>query len=236
MTNVQRMAALGAFRQQKRVFHLTANNLSNTNTPGFKKDVSVFHTFLGESLGRIESIPADGTKTQFQQGAIQKTGSELDLAIEGQGFFKVKTPQGYRYTRAGNFGINANQVLADSNGFPVMGTRNEISLKGQKIVIEKDGTVKVDGKNAGQIGLVSFSDLDYLAKEGHSLYRLEGSQTEMKALDSQILQGALESSNVNPVEEMVKLIDSFRTYESCLKIIQSQDELDEKAVNDLGRV
>jgi flagellar hook-basal body protein len=121
-------------------------------------------------------------------------------------------------------------------GLPITGKQGEITLSGQTISIERDGTIKVDGGEAGQIALVTFSDLDLLRKEGNGLFRLEVPQEEMEVPDSQLLQGALESSNVNPVEEMVNLIDSLRSYESCLKIIQGHDEMDNKAVNDLGRV
>jgi flagellar basal body rod protein FlgG len=94
----------------------------------------------------------------------------------------------------------------------------------------------VDGEEAGQIALVTFSDLNLLRKEGNGLFRLEVPQAEVEVRDSQLLQGALESSNVNPVEEMVNLIDSLRSYESCLKVIQGHDDMDNKAVNELGRV
>jgi flagellar basal body rod protein FlgG len=102
--------------------------------------------------------------------------------------------------------------------------------------VGKDGTIKVDGAEVDRIDLVNFSDLSGLKKEGHTLFRLEIPQAEGEARDSQLHQGALESSNVNPIEEMVKLIDSLRSYESCMKVIQSNDEMDGRAVNELGRV
>jgi flagellar basal-body rod protein FlgF len=236
MRNTQAVASMGAFRQQRRISDLIANNLSNVQTAGFKKDVPLFHNILDQTLDSFRDNRPDGTKTVFSQGNIEKSGNVLDVAIEGEGLFKVKTPQGMRYTRAGNLGMNKDKVLVDANGFPVMGKQGEIALSGQIISIEKDGTIKVDGGEVGQIALVTFSDLDLLRKEGNGLFRLEVPQPEVEVRDSQLLQGALESSNVNPVEEMVNLIDSLRSYESCLKIIQSHDEMDNKAVNDLGRV
>ena len=174
-------------------------------------------------------------KTQFHQGIVQNTGKELDLAIEGEGFFKVKTPQGIRYTRAGNLSLNKERVLINAEGFPVMGRKGEITLNGQPIVLEKDGIIKVAGNETDQISLVTFPDVDLLEKEGHTLFRLAVPQKEIEVRDSKILQGVLEASNVNPIEEMVNLIDAFRSYESCLKIIQSHDEMNGKAVNELGR-
>lgn len=236
MRNVQISASIGAARQERRMFHIIANNLTNVQTAGFKKDAPFFHTLLSQASGHIQNIPMDGIKTLFQQGNIQKTENELDLAIEGEGFFKVKTPYGIRYTRAGNFSLNKDRVLMDANGFPVMGRQGEITLNGRKIRIEKDGVVRVDGREVDQISVVTFPDLDLLRKEGHTLFRLETPQKEMEDRTSQVLQGDLEASNVNSIEEMIKLVDALRSYESCLKTIQSNDEMDSRAVNELGKL
>jgi len=233
---VQKVASQGAIRQQKRLFDLISNNLTNVQTVGFKRDVPIFYPILNQAQDRIQRISSEGVKTLFHQAAIQRTGNSLDLAIEGEGFFKVMTSEGIRYTRAGNFGLNQQKVLKNADGFPVLGKRGEIRLDGQAIVVENNGSIKVDGKEQDQITPVTFPNLDLLKKEGHSLFRLEVPQNEIEARDSQILQGALESSNVNPVGEMIDLVDSMRSYEACLKLIQSNDELNSRVVNELGRV
>jgi flagellar basal-body rod protein FlgF len=233
---VQKMASQGAVRQQKRVFDVISNNLTNVQTVGFKRDVPLFHPILSQARDRAQPILSEGVKTLFHQGSIQKTGNSLDLAIDGEGFFKVMTPEGVRYTRAGNFGLNKEKVLKNADGFPVLGGRGEIRTEGQTIVVEANGSIKVDGKEQDQIIPVTFPNLDLLKKEGHSLFRLEVPQNEIEARDSQVLQGALESSNVNLVGEMIDLMDSMRSYEACLKVIQSNDELNSKVVNELGKV
>lgn len=230
------VASSGAIRQEKR-FQTIANNLSNTQTAGFKKETLLFETLLlSKTSNRLENRNGDVTKTLFHQGDIQKTERELDLAIEGMGFFKVKTPYGIRYTRAGNFRLNQDRALTDANGFPVMGRSGEIRLNGQPIVVEPNGAIKVNGNEVDRITPVTFHDLTMMKKEGHTLFILETPQEEIEADQSQILQGHLELSNVNSIEEMVRLIDSLRTFESCLKVIQSQDEINGRAVNDLGKV
>ena len=236
MRHSQTVAALGAFREQRRIFDIISNNLSNVQTAGFKKDVPIFYTLLNQSMDRFPTLAVDQMMTQYYQGNVQNTGKELDLAVEGEGFFKIKTPQGMRYTRAGNFSLNNDRVLINADGFPVMGRTKEITLKGQPVTVEKDGTIKVAGSETDKIALVTFPDLDLLKKEGHTLFRLEVPQKEVEVRDSKVLQGALEASNVNPIEEMVNMIDAFRSYESCLKIIQSHDEMNNKAVNELGRM
>jgi flagellar basal-body rod protein FlgG len=227
---------MGAFRQQNRISHLIANNLSNAQTPGFKKDEPLFESILGDRFGRGLTSPIDQVRTVFQQGSVQKTGNPLDVAIEGEGFFKVDTPEGTRYTRAGNFIMSKDGVLTNLDGFPVLGNQGKITLRGQNIVIEKDGAVKGDGEELGRIALVAFPDPNLLRKQGRTLFSADLPETEKEIPEPLLHPGATESSNVNPIEEMANFIDALRSFESCLKIIQSQDEMDSKAVNDLGRL
>lgn len=225
MRNDQIISALGAFREQKRVFHFISNNLSNAQTAGFKKDIPIFYPLLNRTWNQLVTSQTEEAKTLFHQGNLHKTGNDLDLAIDGEGFFKIKTPEGIRYTRAGNFKLGRERQLVTSEGFPVVGRNGEITIGGRSIVIATDGTIRIDGEEADQITVVTFPDLGLLKKEGHNLFRSEFPQQEIEAKESQVVQGALELSNVNPIEEMVDLIDSLRAYEACLKVIQTQNEL-----------
>ena len=236
MANTSRLTSITAYENQSKYFSTIVNNLTNAQTPGFKRDIPLFRSLLEQKTGSSPYPLIKETRTLFQQGDLHQTGNRLDLAIEGDGFFKLKTPDGLRYTRAGNFKLSNEGVLTDSSGFPVMGKNGEIVMKSKAITVNKDGTVEVDGAQVDQVAVAAFSDLGLLKKEGQNLFRVEDSREERESQASQVLQGTLEASNVNPVEEMVKMIDSLRTYESCLKMIQSQDELDSKAANDVGRV
>ena len=234
----QNSAVIGLFRQERR-YELISNNLSNAMTPGFKKDVSIFHEIFSEALHpslSTLSMDSEFSQTLLQQGVIQRSGNPLDLAIEGEGFFRVKTPEGVRYTRNGNFRLTKEGVLVESNGFPVLSRNGEINLRGNQIAVEEDGSIKVDGADREKLALITFADLKELKKEGKTLFKLEGEQEEKEAEGARVLQGALEGSNVNAMEEMVQMIDSLRTFEACYKIVQVQDELNAKAVNELGRV
>lgn len=234
----QDSAVIGLFRQERR-YELISNNLSNAMTPGFKKDVSIFHEVFSEALHpslSTLSMDSEFSQTLLQQGEIQSTRNPLDLAIEGEGFFKVKTPQGIRYTRNGNFRLTREGVLVESNGFPVLSRNGEISLRGNQIAVEENGAIKVDGADRDKLALVTFADLKALKKEGKTLFKLEEEQEEKEAEGTRVVQGALEGSNVNALEEMVQMIDSLRTFEACYKIVQVQDELNAKSVNELARV
>jgi flagellar basal-body rod protein FlgF len=234
----QNSAVMGLFRQQRR-YEIISNNLSNVQTPGFKKDAPVFHQVFSEALTpslTALSMDSEMSQTLFQQGEIQRTGNLLDLAIEGDGFFKIKTPEGIRYTRNGNFHLTQEGTLVQFNGFPVLGKIGEITLQGSKIAVEKDGTIKVDGETQSQLALVTFADLKGLQKEGNSLFKLETEQEEKEFDGGQVLQGVQEGSNVNSLEEMFQLVDAMRTFEACYKIVQTQDDMNARAVNDLAKV
>jgi flagellar basal-body rod protein FlgF len=234
----QNSAVIGLFRQERR-YELISNNLSNALTPGFKKDVPIFHEVFSEALHpslSTLSMDSEFSQTLLQQGEIQSTRNPLDLAIEGEGFFKVKTPEGVRYTRNGNFRLTREGVLIQSNGFPVLSRNGEITLRGNQIAVEKDGAIKVDGADRDKLALITFADLKALKKEGKTLFKLEGEQEEKEAEGAGVIQGALEGSNVNAMEEMVQMIDSLRTFEACYKIVQVQDELNAKSVNELAKV
>ncbi len=236
MLSSQTIATLGAIRQQERISHIIANNLSNAQTAGFKKDAPLFFSLLAEA-GEPLNPPAQETiQTVFEQGHLYRTNHPLDVAIEGEGFFKVKVGEEVRYTRAGNFHLDKNGKLLDAGGRPVLGQNREITLRGNHVVIDLDGTVQVDGNTVGKIDVVTFPDPYQLMKEGHNLYFALNPGEEKPAARSSVLQSHLESSNVNPVEEMINLLDSHRSFESCIKVIQANDGLDGKAVNELGRV
>lgn len=231
----QNLAVIGLFRQERR-HELIANNLSNAQTAGFKKDVPVFHRIFSEAFSSYQLGEFETSVTSFQQGELQATRNPLDLAVEGEGFFKIKTPQGIRYTRSGNFRLNREGTLVQDSGYPVLGRTGEMNLKGNQFSIDKDGTVYVDGASRDKIALVTFADLNGLKKEGQSLFKLEGEQEEKEVSQSQVHQGTMELSNINIMEEMVRMIDALRSFEACHKIVRVQDEMDAKAVNELAKV
>lgn len=229
------LSVAGALRQQKR-FEMISQNLSNVQTFGYKKDVSLFSLLLAHSVKRFEHEQADFSKVSFQQGNIEKTGNPYDLAIEGEGFFKVMTPKGVRYTRSGQFRLDKAGRLVYAMGFPVLGRNGEIKVSGKEMVVEKGGRILLDGKEVDRIALVTFDDLTKLTKESLTLFAPEIQQKEKEAENAMVLQGYLEESNVNSAEEMIRLIDALRTYEANMKVIQSRDELTGKVVNEMGRV
>jgi flagellar basal-body rod protein FlgF len=213
---------------QKLKFETISNNLANINTNAFKKDIVSFHEVLG--MKNRSSI-------DFTPGPKRYTGNRLDVALEGNGFFKIQTPRGERYTRDGSFSLNADRQLVTRNGDIVLGNHGSIKIQDGSISIETDGTVIIDGGVIDKLIMADFRDPQLLIKEGNSCYRYGGEEGDIVPPEETTVQnGYLETSNVNPTEEMIKMVEVLRVFESAQKAIQCMDEITEKMVNDTGLV
>lgn len=223
-----------------------SNNLANVNTPGFKKDKMLFESMLAGDKNP-PAVPQGTTADPILQktdlyidytpGTVSQTGNTLDLALSGDGFFVVNTPDGAAYTRQGNFQISADGSLVTADGFPVMGQGGAIRIKGSAVEVDSMGVVKVDGTVAGTISIVDFPRPYNLVKTANAQFVPATPQDiPQPAANSGILQGHLEGSNVETVTEMVQMIETTRYYEACSKVIKAYDDISAKAVNELGRL
>ncbi len=225
-----------------------ANNMANVNTTGYKRDVTLTKDFGNLLMKRVDDgqnpsdigsmgsgVLVDGIATIHEAGQLQPTGNPLDLAIRGNGYFTVQTPNGLEYTRDGSFYRSARGELVTSDGYRVMGNGGPVNLAGSNVVIGSDGTVTVDHVQTNQLQLVEFAnDGTALRKQGSSLFASTGAQQPARATGT-IEQGTLERSNVNVVSEMVNMIAGYRAYEINGKTVQAHDQLLDKAVNEVGK-
>lgn len=237
-------SALSGAKVQELYLSKVTNNLANVNTAGYKGDYPSFESFFaskggGITIGKTASSSVSIVKLNegidIAQGSIKPTGNPLDLAIEGDGFFVVNTPQGQRYSRNGNFSLDSKGLLVTNGGFPLVGESGNISITGNDVVINDDGTVIVDGKSAGKLRLVLIDDKDNLLKEGSNLFSLKRASTMTEPQDYKIIQGSLEMSNVNTIREMTRLITISRSYGAYQKMMQSIDDISGKTINKIGR-
>jgi flagellar basal-body rod protein FlgF len=238
--------AYSGMQAQLDALDVLANNLANLNTAGFKEE-RAFYTYLNQSLDSsngsetlneaINQSVKVRTALNTAAGSITPTGSDLDIAIEGNGFLVINTPHGIRYTRNGNLKPNAQSILATSEGFPVMGDNDQpISLGAGKIQINTDGTVSMDGAPAGRLKVVAFKDLSALQKEGQSLFVSRANPLAERPSEAIIRSGYLEQSNVNSVSSIVKMVDVLRQFESIKKTVDLiMNDLNTKAIDKLGR-
>ena len=218
-------AVQGALRQEKR-FEVLTNHMANAGTTGFKTQTLSFDKMLQAHM------TIDTT-----QGALLPTETPLDLAISGNGYFKIQTDQGARYTRNGHFSLDNQGLLVNGEGHAVLGENGSITIEGTDISIGGDGEIEVDGSAVGKLLIVNFKTTAGLEKKGDSLFAYTGPETdEISAEKFEVKQGALEQSNVETMAEMTRMIETNRFYESFQKLMQTIDELNAKAINEIGLV
>ena len=193
--------------------------------------------FLG-TLG--QGVKADGTPTHFSDGSPIRTDRTLDLALQGNGLFTVQRADGSTaYTRNGSFTLNAEHQLSTLNGDLVMGSGGRpLVLNGASIVVDSQGVIKVDGADAGKLAMTAY-DPQRFGKLGESLYvkaddALDAVGDDSTKVSGRVLQGFTEGSNVQVVEEMVRMIEVNRAYESNAKTITMQDETLNRLISDVG--
>ena len=215
----------GGLRQEKKL-DVVSNHIANADTSGFKRDVVSFDK---EFKARMN--------TDLSQGPLKKTGNQLDVALNDEGFFKVDTQAGIRYTRNGNFTRDSNGILVNGQGDPVLGQGGAMVLEDGNVNIDEKGRIFVNGDYVDALDVVTFEDLTRIRKEGADNFVYEGNtQDEIAPAQVNVEQGALEGSGVKAVEEMVRMIDHHRMYETFSKSITTFDEVDGKAINDVGKL
>jgi flagellar basal body rod protein FlgG len=216
-----------------------AADLANVNTAGYKVERAgtraverEFATTLESAVDVVQGLP----KIDFRPGLIATTGRDLDVAIEGRGFFVVDTPQGERYTRNGGFTRRADGVLATSQGEPVQGESGEITLGNGAATIDGDGTVKSGTTVLGKLRVVEFSSESDLLRESGARFKAIPGATPETAERARLVGGALEQSNASVVDIMAKLTEVSRGFESMQRgVSMIQNELDGRAISELTR-
>lgn len=261
-------AASGMFSQQRRQDMLT-NNIANANTPGYKADQAALRAFPEMLLQRMDDQSIGDrkirTSTQvgslntgaymqeviptFQQGDMEETGKMTDIAlIDGQLpdeggllFFTVQDQNGeFRYTRNGDFSLDAQGNVVSSEGFFVLGENGEpIQINSDTFQINDQGTVVVEGQQVAQLGLAYANNPQDLIKVGNSLFQAENdlpNARENNEVTFKIQQGFLERSNVDMNKTMTEMLNAYRLFEANQKILQAYDRSMDKAVNEVGRL
>jgi len=234
--------------------NILANNLANTNTVGFKKDLAVLSERMVESLsgpdagrfghGLLDGLPGGTfvrpTYHSFAEGARNVTGNPLDVAIDGDGFFAVRVGDQTRYTRDGRFTVNADHELVmvagdgrakvlDELGQPI------VLLPGPAPQIASDGTVQQGNVEVGKIGVVEVADRNTLRKVGAGLFQATGGRP-LPVAQATVLPGTVEQSNADPIEGLTSLIEVARAYQLNAQMISLQDQTIGQAVSRVGRV
>jgi flagellar basal-body rod protein FlgF len=222
-----------------------ANNLANVSATGFRARHNVFSSVLATtdntSLTTLNQDVNDygvlsGTRLDSSQGALERTGNDLDVAIEGPGYLSVQTAKGTAYTRAGNLRLSPQGQLVTATGDAVLGENGPITILSAPVSISADGTITANGAIAGRLKLVEFAPTVDLQNSGNNYYTAPVGAAQI-ATSSQVRQGSIESSNVNPVTSVVELVSAQREVETMRRVLTMfSSELDKTAVQDLPRV
>jgi flagellar basal-body rod protein FlgF/flagellar basal-body rod protein FlgG len=238
-------AACTALISRTQELDTIANNLANTSTNGYRAEQDIFSSVLatagnpsGSALDQAMNSYGilSGTTLNQNQGALQKTGNDLDVAIEGQGYFEVQTADGPMYTRNGAFQISAHNQLITAQGDAVMGAAGAITLPPGPISISTDGTISSSGAVVGKLKLVDFPAGTQINSVGNAYYSAPAN-TATPATGSSIREGMLESSNVNPITAMVQLVTAQRSAEMMQRALSMfNSEIDKTATQDLPKV
>ena len=227
------------------------NNLANINTPGFREARPVLASFpetliqvqltgvaapgpapaaglMGTGVAAVAAVP------DFTAGPLRDTGVSTDLAVEGEGFFAVQTPQGVEYTRRGTFGVDANGRLVTAEGYLVLGEHGPIVVGDATFDVAPDGTITRDGNVIDRLLVADPGD-------GATLQQVDGAMFRSTAplgplAGARVRQGAVEGSNVDETAGLVDLLTAMRAYEASARAVQAENDTLQKAVNDVGRV
>jgi flagellar basal-body rod protein FlgF len=230
---------------------LLAHNAANLETPGFKQVLTTMNDFMNtnvifppggnsspaEYVGQLGlGVENSPEITDHAAAALENTGHDFDLAIHGEGYFRISTPDGERLTRDGRFLKDAKGQLVTVEGYQVLDSNGKaITLPEGDFEVDTTGTIKVGTQTVAKLGLAAFKDpTTELARDENNKFIAVGKPVANAAVTVQ--QGFLEASNVNPSELMTDMVTVARAYEAAQKMVTNQDDLLERSITSLGRV
>jgi flagellar basal-body rod protein FlgF len=232
--------ALSRLSAQQRELDVTAANLANSSTPGFKSSRVLFNDWLSDQVGtnapqgeRTVAYTQDrATYRELQVGTIQHTANPLDLAIAGNGFFTVATPRGPRLTRSGHFSLQADGTIGDLAGDKLLDAAGQplrLAPTDTSITVTADGTLSTESGTIGRIGVVQPSDPNRMTAEGSLDLRADTPTAPLA--QPQIVQGAVENSNVQPIVETTRMMDEVRSFQFTTQFIQAESDRMQNAID-----
>ncbi|QNM98466.1 flagellar basal-body rod protein FlgF [Chitinimonas koreensis] len=211
-----------------------ANNLANASTPGFKQELSAFRAVQavgGTGYQSRSFVLEQSTGSDFTPGTLQTTGRDLDIALTTEGMFAVQTGNGEAYTRNGSLEIDATGLLKTREGNPVLGDGGPIVIPENSVLtFGRDGTISAapvnDPSQSNEVGRIKLvrPDERQLDRGNDGLFRLRDGQPAQADAAVQLTSGALEASNVNAVDQLVKMIDYQRSYDLQVRMLQTADQ------------
>lgn len=234
------LVALSRLAAQQRALDVTASNLANASTPGFKASRVLFTDWLSSQTGT--AAPAGDRKVAYTQdratyreqqtGALQNTSNPLDLAISGEGYFTIGTPRGPRLTRAGHFTQQANGTIGDMDGNALLsssGAPLRVAPTDTAITVTADGAISTESGEIGRIGVVIPSDANRMTAEGNR--NLRADVPTAPVVQPKVVQGAVEDSNVQSVVETTRMMSDLRSFQFTTQFVQAEADRMQSAID-----
>jgi len=235
--------ALSSQMALRRMLDVTANNVANMNTAAFRAERPVFDSFIQRGKGTPGAAPVAftvdrATYTDTREGPVQTTGNPLDIAVRGDGWLRLDTPDGPRYSRDGRLNRDAEGRLVSLDGHPVLDDGGGEIIVPEDVAglrITGDGVLTADSGAEGELGRIGLFRLPgaaALERDAGGLVRFDGDA--VPADGAHIVQGAIESANVQPIAEMVRLVELTRAYGQATRIVEGEHERQRNAINRIG--
>jgi flagellar basal-body rod protein FlgF len=227
---------------QQRYMAVIADNLANANTPGYKAERMQFSDWLSRQTG--SATPPGGATLQYTQdratwrdhlaGTLSHTGNPFDIALAGDGYLTVATPRGPRLTRDGRFGLQADGTVANAAGDALLdttGQKIQMTPTDTVITLAGDGTFSSENGQLAKVGVVRPTDPAQLVSEGATLFGVNGTTTPVPTPN--LVQGAMEDSNVQPVLEMTRMMNGLRQFQMVSSFMQAESDRQQAAIDKL---
>ena len=219
----------------------SANNLANISTPGFKRQAQATTPFFDvvNQLQYNEGVAGAGgdeRRVDLAAGALRVTSQPLHVALTGPGFFEIQTTAGPRYTRNGEFHLDAAGRLVTPAGDSVMGQDGPVTLTSASPVIDSDGRITESGRQVNQLRVIAPQSADQIVAEGQGLYAFTEPGQAVAQAETHVRQGALETSNVDSGHEMVQLMQIMQHAQTMQKLSLNYDEMMNTALRKLGEL
>jgi flagellar basal body rod protein FlgG len=232
--------ALTGLRSRIEQLDRLAGDIANAGTAGYKSErvttVAVNRPNFGQALETAIDVAAGPGNLDFRSGSFAVTGRDLDMALEGPGFFVLDTPNGPRYTRNGQFNRSADGRLVTNDGLEVQGENGPIELGVGPVTLESDGTVRAAGIVAGRLRVVNFADYGVLAREDAGRFRAAANAVVTEAAGALVRGKTIEGSNVSLPERMVQLTEAARAFEGLQRGLSVLfNDVEGRAITELGR-
>ncbi len=234
------IALLGAsLRADAEALRVTSQNVANVQTPGYRREVSVLESAFDSAARQAAAVdlvaPTQRVANDFHTGSLQQAAGPWNVALDGDGYFVLSTPSGERVTRRGDFSLDASGKLVSRDGFPVLGDGGEITPPAGTPTIDSDGTIRVNGQVVDRLRRVT-ADPSALVSTGDNNFAPASSASLTEGGANTVKQGFLETSNVTPTDELLRLMETMRHFEMAQHFVRGANDMVNNASTTLGRI